>query len=61
MRQALIARIKDLLKKHNAKVVAFQQKNGYSDEVGCMTREACELARLQPVMHKLGVTLDDCK
>lgn len=39
----------------------FQEKYGFGDEVGCITKEACVIASLLPKMRELNVTFDDCK
>jgi phosphoribosylformylglycinamidine (FGAM) synthase-like amidotransferase family enzyme len=56
-RQELINRIAKLYVEHNRKVAEWQRVNGYPEEVGCLTREACEIVGLVPHEQEHGITI----
>ena len=58
-RDKLISRLKILIDIHTAKQKKYQEENKLSSDVGCITREAYEIAELFPQVLKLGITLDD--
>lgn len=59
-RDELINRLTYLIKEHKIKLKRFQEENNLSEEVGCITREACEIMSWLPRMRRLNVSFDDC-
>lgn len=53
--QELYAEIDRLQAIHDAKQNKYQLENGYGDDVGCLTREACQLAALLPRLQDYGL------
>lgn len=60
-RESLICKVRDLLMAHDAKQEQYRKNGMLGDDVGCITREACEMMSLLPQMHSLGISFDDCK
>ena len=58
-KQQLINRLKVLIKINQAKQKKYQDENGLSSDVGCITRESFEMARLVPKMQSLNIKLED--
>lgn len=58
-RQELMNKLQQLIKTHNEKQKKYQEENNLGPEVGCITRESCEIMSLLPQMRRLDVTLDD--
>lgn len=52
-RDKLIHRLKSLIEANAIKQRLYQEQNGVSSDVGCLTKEACEMASLFPQMQRL--------
>lgn len=55
-RQKLITRVRALYAIHDQKVAQWQKENNRSEDEGCITREGCLAAALQPQLNRVGIT-----
>jgi len=60
-KEQVLARIRALYIIHNTKAEAWRQKHGYSNDVGCLTRESMQIAILMPRLTELGIDYKDLK
>lgn len=60
-REALIQKLRGLYAAHNVKQRRHQEEHNLGPEVGCITRELCEIGRFVPQMLRLGITPMDCQ
>ena len=61
VKQILITRLKKLVAIHNEKQKQWQKDHNLSEEVGCITREGCQITALLPEIQRFGIKLEDIK